>query len=267
MNRDGPRRRAQTAQPVMIVERVAAFQMHDLRPDRIDRQGRHPPPGTVEISGGPAARVQLHRHPLGAQREQLGHLPLGIAQDLHIGVAMQQHMRRHRLQQRLPLATRRDQRDQFGMRGAERRIGQPARHHPHRALRHRIAEIALAHLGFIRRSRPRQGHSRPGQPQPEQRTRSPPPGLATEHPHDRTPLALPRHGRWQRAALAEGSFHIGRPWRRAPSTTASRRSPSPFRGGSAHKFRIPGGPRPDSISSVSAQTSASARSGERPGPS
>lgn len=123
----------------MIVERMAALHVHDLRAYRIDRQRRHPPAGTVEERGGPAAGVQLHRHPLGPQRKQLGDTAVGIAQHLHIGIAVQQHMRRYRLQQRLPLAARRDQRDQFRMRGGQRRIRQPARDHPHCPLRHWIA--------------------------------------------------------------------------------------------------------------------------------
>ena len=46
-------------------------------------------------------------------------------------------------------------------------------------------------------------------------------------------MILPGTGRWQPAGLAEGTRVLTQPraWARVPSTPASRRSPSPYRGG------------------------------------
>ena len=70
------------------------------------RQPRFRSARFIGIGDGPAARIRLDAHPLGSQREKLRRLPRRILNDLNECIAMQQQMRRHRLQQRAILHQR-----------------------------------------------------------------------------------------------------------------------------------------------------------------
>ncbi len=108
------------------------------------------PRGAVDIGGGPAGRIGLDRDALGAQREQHRGHPVGVAEDLDEGVAVEQQVRGDRLDQRLAHP---------GEQAASPRLcagvasivtpPAPFRDDPHRALRDRIAEIGGADLRLV----------------------------------------------------------------------------------------------------------------------
>ncbi|MCY1170521.1 hypothetical protein D9M73_105960 [compost metagenome] len=129
----------------MIVERMERLDLHDFGPWLLRREPYRSIAHAIAIGDRPSARIGLDRHPLGAQREQLDHVARRIGQHLHIGIAVQQQMRRQRRGQRLPARSCLDQRDGFG-RPRQRRIAHRIGNQPHRALRHRIAQIQRAHL-------------------------------------------------------------------------------------------------------------------------
>ena len=145
MDRHRPVGRGQRAGAVMVVGRVEAFEMDQRRPAiRVLRRHRHRavahaiPPG-----GGPAILARHDRDPLGPQREQLDHLPGGIAQYLHIAIAMHEQLRGQRFQQCLPGAGRPDQPQQPRIGRRQRRAANSFGDQPHGALRHRVFEEAL----------------------------------------------------------------------------------------------------------------------------
>ncbi|SMF68134.1 hypothetical protein SAMN06295910_1590 [Allosphingosinicella indica] len=214
-------------------------------------------------------------HPLGAQREQLRRHRRRVADDLQEGVAVEQQMRRRRLHQ--PRRADQSGRLRLARQRIERHAGKPFRHQPHRALRHRIAEIGGAHLRLVG-SRPRL-RRRPAPPlhkkRPRHRRGLPPEpfhGLALQnngHPCAALPLPLAGEG-WGEGASAASIKRLRTTLTAATSALPSgppksRSSPASGRGNYATHTR--GSAFLPSIRSVSAHTIASARSGDRPGPS
>jgi hypothetical protein len=62
---------------------------------------------------------------------------------------MQHELRGERFEQRLPGARRGDQRQRLLVAHGERRRTDPLGRQPHRALRHRVVEVSMAHRGAI----------------------------------------------------------------------------------------------------------------------
>ena len=107
----------------MIVERMRRLQMnHSRPPERVDRlEPARRLADLVEISRRPAPPVRLDPHPLRPERHQLRRLGLRILHHPHERIAVQQQLRRHRLEQARPS-------DQASRSPAQGRG--PARHRP-----------------------------------------------------------------------------------------------------------------------------------------
>ncbi len=106
MDRNRARCGTQTAQPILIIERMVAADMDQF----IAAQPRHGLTCLIAEGNGPAARVGLNRNPFRAQRIKLAQRPIGRGQQLHIAIAMEQQLRGQCFQQALPARCRRDQR-------------------------------------------------------------------------------------------------------------------------------------------------------------
>ena len=151
----------------------------------------------------------------------------------------------------------------------DRRPGDALRHQPDRPLGDGIAEIGRAHLRLVI-ARPVPDRRRACIAAMKQRPRGLPRGLAAEPEfHDRLPINSPSlQGR------GRGWVRRRRPKHRVREEVSLRSpthpQPPPFGGGGSpsQNIVIRGSARLlPSISSVIAQTIASARSGDRPGPS
>ncbi|MBB4838203.1 hypothetical protein HNP52_001254 [Sphingomonas kyeonggiensis] len=135
----------------MIVDRREIAQVDHRRPPAaiLGRQPRHPLAHLVAIGDRPAPRIGFHAHPLGAQRIELAHRAAVIGQHLDIAIAVQQQLRRQRLDQRLAAAARGHQREQRRIAGLQGRAARAFGHQLHRPLRHRIVAIGVAHLRLV----------------------------------------------------------------------------------------------------------------------
>jgi hypothetical protein len=129
----------------MIIERMMRADMDQL----IGREPRRHGPRFIQEARWPPPAVRLHTDPLGPQRIKLAWQPILARKQLHIAIAVEQHMDRHRLQQRLPRRRRRHQRNGRRIRAREGHRCHPFCHHPHRPLSDDIGEIAIAHLRLI----------------------------------------------------------------------------------------------------------------------
>ena len=183
----------------MIVDRIEAADMDHVRPRPLRIQPHPPLAHRIAIGGRPPARVHLDADPLGPQRIERADLPLGIPQHLDIGVAVQQQLRRHRLQQHLPARSRRQQRHHVGRARHHRRTRHAFRDQLHRPLRDRIARIGLAHLRLIAARPFPQGHARAATRQRRPRTFAQP--LPPEQPHVESPVMPFRQGRGHTPSL------------------------------------------------------------------
>ena len=99
------------AWPAMIVGRMERLQVDHLRPAVLvlDRDRERRVADLVLVGRRPAVRSRDDGDPLGPQRVELGRSAARVADDLDVAVAVQQQLRRERLEQRLAGARRRDQ--------------------------------------------------------------------------------------------------------------------------------------------------------------
>ena len=221
VDRHSARSRAQAASAIMIVERMKALDVHHRRASRrvLRRQPRQRLAHAIEERRRPSSRVRLNRHPLGPQREQLRRFALAVGQHLDEGVAVQQQVRRDRLEQPLPARSRRHQRGRRLVRSRDRRSADALRHQPHRPLRHRVAEVSVANLRLII-ARPLAGHEPVPEPTRQRRPRPLSRGLPAEPFHKSSwKLLSPRgsaRGRSEQVVPRTTLKHAGGMFHRSP---------------------------------------------------
>lgn len=210
----------------MIVDRREGADVHQRRAPGfvLRRQPRNILADLVAIGDRPAARIGLHRHPLGPQRIELAHRAVAIGQDLHIAIAVQQKMRGQRLDQRLAAAARRHQRAQRRVARLQRRAAGAFGHQLHCALRHRIVAIGIAQLRLVT-ARPFAHRTREAPRARQCRPRAFTRGLSPEPFHRVSPKTALRLGRIRASAIAPS---IAQP--QSGSIPASRRKQHPWQG-------------------------------------
>jgi hypothetical protein len=101
-------RRGEAAGAVVIVGRVKALEVNEVRPAGLvlHRDRQLAVADGVGIGGRPAVTVGDHADALRAQRVELDRLARPVLGHLHKGIAVQQQLRGERFQQRLPGARR-----------------------------------------------------------------------------------------------------------------------------------------------------------------
>ena len=217
---------------------------------------------SIAIAAGPAVLTRDHADPLGPQRVQLDRRSARVLEHLHEGIAVEQHLRRDHFEQRLGSGGGADQRGEFGIVDGQRRPADSLGNDPYRTLRHRVAAIGRPRGARVIEMRALRGQ-----------------GLALRRADRRCPgrdiAARQRHPRAIAPALEGGGQCCEEGHSSSPFCSENRHSR--LRGNDENCGRskrhhgytclIRGLPRPPGISSVSAHTNASARSGDRPGPS